>query len=367
MRRPLRVLSLAFLQAGLIGGAAQAKTLVVGDPAPKLEVSRWVKGEKVDRFDPATTYVLEFWATWCEPCRQCMPHLTQLQKKYKAEATFIGVDVWEPDQEKVEPFVKKMAGKMDYRVALDEVPDTPKDGSRGKMAEAWLTAAGERAIPATFVVKDGRIAWIGHPMELDHVLSQVVTGTWDFEAAAKERQEKQSAQAQRNTILEKAQRLVDEHRPHEAIVVLDRAIAATPDWERQLGLMKVTVFAQTGDDDALIAYGSKLMGSVWKEDSDALNYLALVIISSERNGERPPSLLKVALQAAERANDLLDSQSGRILDTLARVCFASGDAVRAAHLEERALGLAEGDAPQWRERLERYRKAAASSKPSDRP
>jgi hypothetical protein len=64
------------------------------------------------------------------------------------------------------------------------------------------------------------------------------------------------------------------------------------------------------------------------------------------------------MRAAERANHLNHGESGRSLDTLARVCFASGDPERAARLEEKALGLAERDVPAWRERLETYRKAA---------
>lgn len=59
-----------------------------------------------------------------------------------------------------------MGEKMDYRVALDNVPEGPEDSS-GKMAESWMLAAGERRIPVAFIVKDGRIAWIGQPMELD--------------------------------------------------------------------------------------------------------------------------------------------------------------------------------------------------------
>jgi thiol-disulfide isomerase/thioredoxin len=358
MRLPPRAICLAFLQAGLIGVPVRSDTLAVGDPAPKLDVSQWVKGEKVDRFEPDKIYVVEFWATWCEPCRLCMPRLTQLQREYKDGVSFIGVSVWEPDQKKVGPFVEKMAEKMDYRVAVDNVSNDPKAGDRGKMAETWLTAAGEGEIPTAFIIKDGKVAWIGNPIELDRPLAKVVAGKWDFEAAANERREKRAAEARVNASFEKAQRLVQEHKYREAIAGLDKAISATPEQEHRLGLMKVTVLAESEDDDALIAYGSKLMDSVWKENSDALNYLALVITAPERKSKRPPNLLKVALQAAERANDLNHSQSARSLDTLARVCFASGDPERAARLEEEALGLAERDLPQWRERLETYRKAA---------
>jgi thiol-disulfide isomerase/thioredoxin len=362
MRRPRWVISLAFFQAGLIGSAARSETLAVGDPAPRLDVARWVKGEEVAQWEPGRTYVVEFWATWCEPCRKCIPHLTELQKRYRDQAEFIGVSVWEPDPDKVEPFVRKMAGTMDYRVVLDNVPKDAKDGSRGRMADTWLAAAGESGIPVAFIVKDGRIAWIGHPVALDQPLAAVVAGKWDFEAAARQRREKQATDTIVSAVFEKVMSLVRQHQYPEAIAGVDRAIHAMPDQVPRLGLLKVNVLAESGDDEALIAYGSRMLGSTWKEDADALNFLALVIVTTEREPKPSPNLLKLALRAAERANDLNHGESGRILDTLGRVCFASGDPARAAQLEERALKLAERDVPQWRERLDTYRKAAAANR-----
>ena len=147
---------------------AMAGTLAVGDAAPPLSVSKWVKGEKFDKIEPDQTYVVEFWATWCGPCRATIPHLTALQKKYKAKGVhFMGVSVFENDPSKVEPFVKEMGDKMDYSVALDDVPKAGEP-SEGKMALGWMKAAEEDGIPTAFVVKDGKVAWIGHPMQREH-------------------------------------------------------------------------------------------------------------------------------------------------------------------------------------------------------
>jgi tetratricopeptide (TPR) repeat protein len=241
---------------------------------------------------------------------------------------------------------------------LEENTLDPKDGSRGRTADSWLTAAGEQGIPVAFIIKGGKVAWIGHPTALDQPLAKVVAGDWDFEAAARERREQKAAEERLNAFLEEIQRLIQAHKYQEAIAGLDKAISATPELEHRLGLMKVSVLAESEEDEALTAYGSRLLDSIWKDNSDALNYLALMIVITERKTPRPPKLLKLALRAAERANDLNYGESGRILDTLARVCFASGDPERAARLEEKALSLAERDVPPWRERLETYRKAA---------
>src|SRR5262249_1044222 len=134
---------------------------------------------------------VEFWATWCGPCRESIPHLKELQKKYK-DVVFIGVSVYESDQARVAPFVKKMGDKMDYRVALDAVPEGG-EGKDGKMAKGWMDAPGQRRIPAAFVVNgDGVIAWIGRPAGLEKPLEAIVAGKWDVKLAAareKRRQE----------------------------------------------------------------------------------------------------------------------------------------------------------------------------------
>jgi len=43
---------------------AGEKTLAVGDAAPELFVSEWVKGSQVSSFEKGNVYLVEFWATW---------------------------------------------------------------------------------------------------------------------------------------------------------------------------------------------------------------------------------------------------------------------------------------------------------------
>ncbi len=95
--------------------------------------------------------VVEFWATWCPPCRTSIPHLNELQKKFKDKGLVI-VGITKEKEDVVTKF--RGTTPMDYTVALDE------KGSLGK-------TFGVSGIPHAFVVgKDGKIAWNGHPMEL---------------------------------------------------------------------------------------------------------------------------------------------------------------------------------------------------------
>ena len=68
---------------GAFSQPGRNNNLKVGSPAPGLNIDEWVKGE----FNPsdAEVYVLEFWATWCAPCRKSIPHLTQLQEEYELD------------------------------------------------------------------------------------------------------------------------------------------------------------------------------------------------------------------------------------------------------------------------------------------
>lgn len=177
---------------------APSSRLTVGSPAPALKASRWVKGEPVAGFEKGKTYVVEFWATWCGPCRQTIPHLTEMAKQFEGKATFIGMSVWERGETpgkleaNVDAFVKEMGDKMAYHVA--------RDTSDTHMAQAWMQAAAQNGIPTAFIVNgEGQIAWIGHPMNgLDKVLANVVAGKHDLAAAKAEAEKAAAAEARRS-------------------------------------------------------------------------------------------------------------------------------------------------------------------------
>jgi thiol-disulfide isomerase/thioredoxin len=201
-----------------------AQQLGVGDPAPAIQVKEFLKGVPVSRLEKGKRYVVEFWATWCGPCRVSIPHLTELQKKHP-EVTFIGVSIWEQDQKGVQPFVQQMGDTMAYTVALDDVPERAR-GSDGKMAKSWMQAAGQEAIPTAFLIDhDGTIAWIGHPMRLEEPLEKLAAGTWDLSAARSQFQKEQAQRRKRRELHAKVIHAQQSGDPHAVLSVLDQPIA----------------------------------------------------------------------------------------------------------------------------------------------
>lgn len=333
---------------------AQSASLNVGDPAPKLDVKEYLKGDKVESFEKGQTYVVEFWATWCGPCRVSIPHLTDLQKKYP-KVTFIGVSVWENDAKAVAPFVKEMGEKMDYRVAVDNVP---KDGeaNEGAMAKNWMSAAGEDGIPAAFIINgEGKIAWIGHPMQMDKTLEEVIAGKYDIAAARADRARERAAATKLAALGEKVREFQKSKDFKGMIAMLDEAIKDEPSLEKTIGVFKFMQLVQGLKDEAKATeYGTHLVEKVFQDDDQSLNNLAWSIVDPGA-GKKFSAYVPIALKAAHRANELTKGENGPILDTLGKAYFDSGDIAKAIEIQEKAVKLMDDDG--LRERLETYRKA----------
>jgi thiol-disulfide isomerase/thioredoxin len=106
--------------------------------------------------------LLDFWATWCAPCREAIPHLIHLHKTYKENGLeVIGLNVDRGDADTVRRFVKSM--DIPYPIA-----PTPDDVSR---------SYGATGLPTTILVdKNGRIRqkFLGFSSEISKEMTAVV-------------------------------------------------------------------------------------------------------------------------------------------------------------------------------------------------
>ena len=142
----MRHLVAAALVIALAGSAARAQD---GKQPKEINAKGWINtdGLTLEKLK-GKVVVVEFWATWCPPCRASIPHLVELRTKLdKSKVEIIGLT--DEPKEKVDGFAKDM--KMNYSVGYGST-------SGGDY--------GVRGIPHAFIIgTDGLIAWDGHPMD----------------------------------------------------------------------------------------------------------------------------------------------------------------------------------------------------------
>jgi thiol-disulfide isomerase/thioredoxin len=98
--------------------------------------------------------LLNFWATWCEPCKSEMPSLVDLQKKYGPQGLqIVGVAMDDADDKEISTFAHKMG--VNYLVlrgtekvgdlygGIDRLPMTYYLDRSGKVVDATMGMAGE--------------------------------------------------------------------------------------------------------------------------------------------------------------------------------------------------------------------------------
>lgn len=152
-----------------------------------------------------------------------MPHLSALAKK-NPSVTFVGVSIWEQGAttDYIQKFVDQMGDKMAYNVAADQ---------KGFMEKNWMSAAKQGSIPASFLIKDGVIQWIGEPAELDKPLAQVLNGTFDLEASKRKFNAVAAEFERRQVVMKKVREMNDlllKGKGKETRAIADKLIADNP-------------------------------------------------------------------------------------------------------------------------------------------
>jgi peroxiredoxin len=142
---PLYRLVMVLVAAGILlgpaGGYAAPRS---GQVAPDFKVST-IAGQQVSLENyRGRVLVLDFFATWCQPCRISIPHLVEMNRKYGAQGlSVLGMSADDDGERGVKVFADK--NRISYPVAL--------------AGEPALADYGVRSVPVMFVIdKKGRVA-----------------------------------------------------------------------------------------------------------------------------------------------------------------------------------------------------------------
>lgn len=132
------------------------KILKVGDKAPNINITNYILNPPTEKSLTGKFIILEFWATWCAPCIEAVPHLNFLQKKFskKNDIIFLSLTYESPKQ------AKRILDRVKFTttVVSDETKETELNFN-------------VRSIPHTVLIDNkGFIKWIGQPNELNDSL-----------------------------------------------------------------------------------------------------------------------------------------------------------------------------------------------------
>jgi thiol-disulfide isomerase/thioredoxin len=148
MRKVILIVVVIVLAGGLYeisrrGSGTSKPVSSAGNPAPEFLLTG-LDGKPLSLADyRGKVVLLDFWATWCVPCRAEIPHLVDFQKQYGGQGLqVVGISM-DDDAKPVHEFYQQF--KMNYPVAL----------GTDKVATAY---GGVLGLPITFLIgRDGRI------------------------------------------------------------------------------------------------------------------------------------------------------------------------------------------------------------------
>jgi thiol-disulfide isomerase/thioredoxin len=323
--------------------------LRVGDPAPALTVSKWLRGEPVGKFEPGKVYVVHFWAAWCAPCVGKMPRLADVQARYKDRGVTV-VSFTSRDIRGVAGNTEAdVAALLTRRGAALRLRHAVAYADDGTTADAWLTASGRDGW-CTFVVdKSGRIAYMGDPMFLDIALPKVVAGT-DAKAVG---DETARAVAEYEAVFEDLVRDFRAGRDmRPGLGALKELEAKYPPLADLLPVVqaRLSLLPRYGKPGEARAYAEAVVADGVRRRDGQLLGLACSILRNEAGSRESLALAVRAAEARVRIDGGADARS--LLD-LADAHAVSGDKAKAKEYSRKAIDAAAGEPPAARAEIER--------------
>ena len=133
------------LAAALFSCVTPLRAAEPGQPAPALRLPGLAGEVDLAALAGQVVYV-DFWASWCAPCRLSFPFMNDLLQRHRAQGlqvVAVNVDARRPDADRF-----LAANPAQFTVAFDTSGDTPR---------RWLV----KTMPSSALVgRDGRVQWV---------------------------------------------------------------------------------------------------------------------------------------------------------------------------------------------------------------
>ena len=124
--------------------------------------------EPMFHLDNDTTYIINFWATWCKPCLEELPYLEEVNEKYskeKIKVILCSLDFPKQIESKLLPFVEKKKLKSTVVVLLDGNFNDWID----KVSSEW-----SGAIPVTYIYNGKKKYFADAPFHSTQELEEII-------------------------------------------------------------------------------------------------------------------------------------------------------------------------------------------------
>lgn len=128
------------------------------------------QAEPFFHLDNDTTYVINFWATWCKPCVEELPYFEELTRAYreqKVRVILVSLDFPRQFASKLAPFVEE----RELQSTVIALADGRYNDWIDKVSPEWTGA-----IPATYIYRGGRSHFIGNSVKSMGELEVVIKG-----------------------------------------------------------------------------------------------------------------------------------------------------------------------------------------------
>ena len=124
---------------------------ILNQKAPELVVKEWISQKPNTK---GLFILVDFWATWCGPCRKAIPELNEIQKEFKEDLVVVGISDETADK------VKAMKQPIiEYYHGID---------TEGGMKKALSV----KGIPHLILIDpQGVVRWEGYPLLTGHELT----------------------------------------------------------------------------------------------------------------------------------------------------------------------------------------------------